>query len=119
MRPAFLHEAILLPMDLLLLLLVLRPKYHQLVMQYALLLISVSIPMPGIPKTQARQILGIKSTKRRFDGLPDANNSFFYARSEERDPKVTAEKKPGPARGRRTARVRRAVNFHSLQCRRC
>jgi len=63
-------------------------------------------------RTQAGRILRIKSAKRGFDGLPDADNSFFHARTQERNPKVTAKEQLRPARRRGTARMRLAVKFH-------
>src|SRR4029077_14876693 len=63
-------------------------------------------------RTQAGRILRIKSAKRGFDGLPDADNSSFHARTQERNPKVTAKEQLRPARRRGTARMRLAVKFH-------
>jgi hypothetical protein len=56
--------------------------------------------------------LGIEGAKRGFDSLSDADNSFFHARTKERNPKMTAKEQLRPARRRGTARVRRAVTFH-------
>lgn len=49
-------------------------------------------------RTQSGQILRIKSAKRGFDGLRDPDNSFFHARTQERNPKVTAKEQLLPAR---------------------
>jgi hypothetical protein len=62
--------------------------------------------------------LGVKSVKRRFDRWTDADNSFFDARTQERDPKMTAKKQTRPARGRGTSRMRCAIKFHSFHFRR-
>ena len=43
-------------------------------------------------RAQTGEILSIESAKRGFDGWADANNSFFDARSEECDPKLTSKK---------------------------
>jgi len=42
--------------------------------------------------------LGIESTKGRFDSLADPDNSFFYARPQERNPQATAKEQSRPAR---------------------
>jgi len=63
--------------------------------------------------------LGIESTKRRFDGLANADNSFFDAWTQERNPKATAKEQPRPARRRWTARMRRTVKVHPFHRRRC
>jgi len=69
-------------------------------------------------RAQTRKILGVKSAKRPFYRWTDADNSFFDTRTQERDPKMTAKKQTRPARGRRTARMRGAIKFHPLHCRR-
>jgi hypothetical protein len=56
--------------------------------------------------------LRIEGTKRRFDGLADADNSFFDAWTQERNPKATAKEQPRPARRRGTARMRSTVKVH-------
>lgn len=63
-------------------------------------------------RTQSGQILRIEGAKRGFDGLADPDNSFFHARTQERNPKVTAKEQLRPTRRRGTARMRRAVTFH-------
>jgi hypothetical protein len=63
--------------------------------------------------------LGIKSTKGCFDSLADPDNSFFYARTQERNPKATAKEQLRLARRRRTARMSGAVKFHSFHRRPC
>ena len=40
-------------------------------------------------RTQTSQILRIKSTQRAFDSVANADNSFFYARTQKRDPKLS------------------------------
>jgi hypothetical protein len=62
--------------------------------------------------------LGIESTKGCFDSLADPDNSFFYARAQERNPKAAAKEQSRPARRRRTARVGGAVDLHPFHCRR-
>jgi hypothetical protein len=68
-------------------------------------------------RAQTRKILGVKSAKRRFDRWTDADNSFFDARTQERNPKVTAKEQSRPARRRRTAGICRAVKLQPFHCR--
>jgi hypothetical protein len=63
--------------------------------------------------------LGIESTKGRFDSLADPDNSFFYARAQQRNPQAAAKEHSRPARRRRAARVRSTVKFHSFHGRHC
>src|SRR5207237_6175517 len=69
--------------------------------------------------TQSGQILGIKGAKRGVDRLPEADNSFFHARTQERNPKLTAKEQLRPARRRGTPRMRRAITFHPFERYRC
>ncbi len=69
--------------------------------------------------TQSGQILGIKGAKRGVDRLPEADNSFFHARTQERNPKLTAKEQLRPARRRGTPRMRRAITFHPFHRYRC
>src|SRR5437667_12350706 len=69
--------------------------------------------------TQSGQILGIKGAKRGVDRLPEADNSFFHARTQERNPKLTAKEQLRPARRRGTPRMRRAITFHPFYRYRC
>src|SRR5260370_5967706 len=62
--------------------------------------------------TQSGQILGIEGAKRSVDRLPEADNSFFHARTQERNPKLAAKEQLRPARRRGTPRMRRAITFH-------
>jgi hypothetical protein len=66
---------------------------------------------------QTSQILRVKSAESRFDCWANPDDPFFHAWTEERDPKVTAKKEPGPARGRRTAGMRGAVKLQPFHCR--
>jgi len=65
--------------------------------------------------TQSGQILRIKGAKRGVDRVPDADNSSFHRRTQERNPKVTAKEQLRPTRRRGTARMRRAVTFHPFR----
>jgi hypothetical protein len=61
--------------------------------------------------------LRVKSTQRSLDCLANPDNPFFYAWTQQRNPKMTAKKQSRPARGRRTPRMYRAVKFQPFHCR--
>jgi hypothetical protein len=70
-------------------------------------------------RTQSGEILRIKGAKRGVDRVPDADNSFFHGRTQERNPKLTAKEQLRPTRRRGTDRMRRAVTFHPFHRYRC
>jgi len=64
--------------------------------------------------TQGREILRIEGAQRCFDAGSDADNSFFCARTKERNPEFTSDRQVRPANSRGTARMCDAIQLHPL-----
>jgi hypothetical protein len=63
----------------------------------------------------SEHVLCVEGAKGRFNSGANANDSFFYTRAKQRDPKPTADRQCRTPHCRWTARVGGAVAFHFRQ----